>query len=111
MKIFKTKNLEELLLLQWTKFVDYESIQKFITNNILLYASNWNTIVNMKQITTKKIFISKTEVKKDHILFWISFEIPIENKCAVGTAEIYCTIEGSATLAKISGNFYQTTLS
>ena len=96
--------------MQWTKFADYESIQKFITNNILLYASNWNTIVNMKQIKTKKIFISKTEVKKNYILFWISFEIPIENKCAVGTAEVNCTFDGIATLAKISGNFYQTTL-
>jgi hypothetical protein len=111
MKILKLKNFEELLLLQWTKFVDYESIQKFITNNILLYASNWSTIINMKQITTKKIFVSKTEVKKDHILFWISFEIPMTNKCAVGTAEINCTLDGTATLAKISGNFYQTTLS
>ena len=111
MKIFKIKNLEDLLLLQRTKFVDYESIQKFITNNILLYASNWNTIINMKQITTKKIFVSKTEVKKDHILLWISFEIPIENKCAVGTIEINCALDGLATLTKISGNFYQTTLS
>ncbi len=106
MKIITLQKMEELLQLQWTKFVDYKNLMDLIINNIPLYAGNWNTIVQARNISTKKVMVSKVNISQEGILFWFSFEIPMNEKTAVGTAELLCALNGTVKIQRISGNFF-----
>ena len=110
MKLINRKNLEDLLLQNWTKFIDIKSISDLLINNIQLYASNWSVLVPTRSYATKKIHISKTEFtpEKD-LIFWFSFEISKNDKFYVGTFEIICAIDGAFKINNTSGIIYQTT--
>lgn len=110
MKLINRKNLEDLLLQNWTKFIDIKSISDLLINNIQLYASNWSVLLPTRAYTTKKIHISKAEFtpEKDFLL-WLSFELSKNDKFYVGTIELICAIDGSFKINNTNGIIYQTT--
>jgi hypothetical protein len=107
MKLFEKKKLEEHLLSNWTKFTNYQILNNLVTKTIPLYANNWATIQIARNIKTQKIFLSKVEIMSTgEIKLWISFEIPYNNKTAVGTLELITNPLGDYKITQLSGNFY-----
>jgi hypothetical protein len=107
MKLFEKKKLEEHLLSNWTKFVDYKVLNNLVIKAIPLYANNWATIQIARNIKTQKIFFSKVEIiSTGEIKLWISFEIPYNNNTAVGTLELLTNPLGEYKVTQMSGNFY-----
>jgi|LakMenEpi03Aug12_release.lakeMendotaPanAssembly.Ray.scaffolds.fasta_scaffold592806_2 hypothetical protein len=110
MKLINRNHLEDLLLQNWTKFIDSQALTFLIINNIPLYANNWSVIIPVRKYSTKKIHISKTEfIHPNKILFWASFEIEKNNKFYVGTLEILAALDGTYVINNASGVIYQTT--
>lgn len=102
----KTK-LEDILLSSWTKFIDYKYIFDLITNNIKLYSNDWTIIQEINTKKNKHLLISKFEIMQDSkVKIWFDFEMPYQNKDAVGTMEIHCALDGNFTITQFVGNFY-----
>jgi len=103
MKLFEKQKIEEVLTLNWTKYIDYKMLLNFIVNAVPLYASNWAMIKQYKKIQGNKITISKVSLLQNDISFWVSFEIPSNSGVALGTAEILSSIHGDFKMNNISG--------
>lgn len=102
----KTK-FEEILMSYWTKFIDYKYVFDLITNNIKLYSSDWTIIQEINTKKNKQLNIRKFEIVNDsQFRIWFDFEIPWENKDAVGSMEIYSTLNGKFSVTQFVGNFY-----
>jgi hypothetical protein len=107
MKLFEIKKLEELLATNWSKFISYKTFLDIVANNIPLYAPNWSTIQSSRSIKVKTINFSKFEITKNNLIkIWANFEIPFENKIAVGTMEVLCDLNGNYEISRAVGNFY-----
>jgi hypothetical protein len=107
MKLIEKKKLEQLLATNWSKFISYKTAIDIIANNILLYAPNWSTIQSTKPKQLKTLNFSKFEIQENStIKIWINFEIPFENKLAIGTLEALIDIAGNYKITSVSGNFY-----
>ncbi len=106
MKLIDKKKLEEVLSSNWSKFIDYKSLLDITVNSIQLYAQNWSTIYS-SQSKIKKIQITKMEIEKtNQIKIWVNFQIPLENKIAIGAIELLLDIQGNFELTNCVGNFY-----
>jgi hypothetical protein len=106
MKLFETKKVEEVLQQTWTKYIDYKFLLNFIINAVPLYASNWPTIMQYKKIQGNKISISKVTLLENEILFWIDFEVPLDNCLSTGTVEISSNLNGNSKVIQIVGTVY-----
>ena len=109
MSILKKDKLADLLTANWTKFIDYRTLMSFVINSVKLYASNWSMLEYDKKIQGNKIMVSKTILKKQGLLFWVDFEVPIEHKLSIGTIELYLDLSGNYHIEKIVGNLFYNT--
>lgn len=106
MNIVNKKKLEEVLSSSWSKFIDYKSLFDIAVNSIELYAPNWSTIYSNVS-TLKKLQLTKLEIQDNaKIKIWINFEIPLNEKTAIGAMELLFDINGNYILNNIVGNFY-----
>jgi hypothetical protein len=108
MKIIEKKKLEELLATNWSKFINYKTIEDIIADLLPLYAQNWSTIQATSNLQLKKINLTKFEITENNLIaFWANFEFPFKNKFAVGTAEFQCPLsQGGYIVSNIVGNLY-----
>jgi hypothetical protein len=106
MKILNEEKLKETLFENWTRYIDYTELGSIIINTIKLYASNWNTIALSKNFTTKKITISKIDFHNGNLLWWFNFEMPFNEKTAIGTIELIGALGKQPSFSQITGNFY-----
>jgi hypothetical protein len=106
MSILKKDKLADLLTANWTKFIDYRTLMSLVINSVKLYASNWSMLEYDKKIQGNKIMVSKTILTKQGLLFWVDFEVPIENKLAIGTIELCLDLSGNYHIEKIVGNLF-----
>lgn len=106
MSILKKEKLADLLTANWTKFIDYRTLMSFVINSVKLYANNWSMLEYDKKIQGNKIMISKTILEKQGIIFWVDFEVPIDNKVAIGTIELCLELSGNYRTEKIVGNLF-----
>lgn len=106
MNILKKEKLADLLTANWTKFIDYKSLMSFVINSVKLYAQNWSMLEYNKKIQSNKIMISKTIINDHEIIFWVDFEVPIENNLAIGTMEISVSLSGFFQVKNLLGNLF-----
>lgn len=106
MKLFDTKKIEEVLKLNWTKYIDYKLLMAFIINAVPLYAANWSIIKQYKKIQGNKIAISKVTLAENALLFWVDFEVPVHDGISAGTIELICSTDGSFKINNISGTIF-----
>ena len=108
MKIIEKKKLEELLATNWSKFINYKTIEDIIADLLPLYAQNWSTIQATSNLQLKKINLTKFEITENNLIaFWANFEFPFKNKFAVGTAEFQCPLSQEGyVVSNIVGNIY-----
>jgi len=106
MKILKEEKLKESLFENWTKYIDYSELSSMLVNTIKLYASNWTTIALSKNFSTKKITLSKIDFNNGKLVWWFKFEMPFNEKTAVGTIEIVGALGSQPYFSQITGNYY-----
>jgi hypothetical protein len=106
MKIINQEKLANLLTQNWTKFLDYKNLMELVINTVQLYASNWSMLEYCGNIQGNKISVSKTEFNKTSILFYIYFEVLLDESVAMGTLELNVPLNGQHTVNKINGNIF-----
>lgn len=106
MKIINQEKLANMLTQNWTKFLDYKNLMMFVTNTVQLYAPNWSMLEYSAKIQANKITVIKTTLLKNSFLFFIQFEIIIENRLASGTLELNVPLDGNYQLNNIQGNIF-----
>jgi hypothetical protein len=106
MSILKKEKLADLLTANWTKFIDYRTLMSLAINSVKLYANNWSMLEYDKKIQGNKIMISKTIIEKHGLVFWVDFEVPIENKVAIGTIQFCQELSGNYRIEQIVGNLF-----
>lgn len=106
--VLKADKLEELMVANWTQFIDSSKLLGFVLktvqNNIDRLA-----IISIAKIQSKgmSITFSRCHWHKNGFIIWTEFHVPLAiNKIAEGTLELVLSSEGSIYVNNISGNVY-----
>lgn len=106
--VLKADKLEELLVANWTQFIDSSKLLGFVLktvqNNIDRLA-----IISCAKINPKGVSVtfSRCHWNDNGFLIWAEFHVPIStNKIAEGTMELFLLSEGSISVINILGNVY-----
>lgn len=99
------EKLEELLVRNWTKFLDTKKIMVRTLQDVNTSTDKFNYCENEKQITntTTQISISRFYLAESGFTIWIEFIIPNNKYISVGTIEYILYHNGSIELKQIIG--------
>ena len=106
--IIKKENLEQLLVANWTQFIDTGLLRSFVQNEVPKHLSSLiNIPVKKPSINSSNISLSRMYRFRNGYIVWIEFISTLDNKTAEGTIEAFideerCSIE----LTSINGNVY-----
>ena len=105
-EIINSKKLEELLIANWTSFINYSKLMAHILEIV-----RDTELAVMEQSTIPKIgiqiSISRFELIHNGFLIWVEFKVPKEeNKIAIGTSELKLSYSGGLSHIKTIGNLY-----
>lgn len=105
---FKENKLEEILVANWTHFLDSSRLLAFVLQTV---KANINSlvIISSSEIKPKGISItlSRCYWTKTGFTLWVEFHIPItKNKMAEGTMELHLFYNGNITHIGTIGNLY-----
>jgi hypothetical protein len=106
--VFKEEKLEELLVANWTHFLDSSRLLAFVLQNVKANINNL-AIISSSEIKPKGISIttSRCHWTPKGFILWIEFHIPIETKkMSEGTMELLLSNDGNITNITILGNLY-----
>jgi hypothetical protein len=104
MKLVNYTKLQEVLLSNWTKFIDYQTLSEIITNNIELYAANWTTVITTEKLKVKSITLKNFALtEKNTIVLDFQFSIPWKKTIASGAILIECAINQKPNVGNIKG--------
>lgn len=104
--MLKKNKLEELLLTNWTKFIDMKLFSKIITENVHANINQLAFLNKQKQITGTKITISKFQLLSEGFVIWVEFQIPYQNNMTEGTIEFLLLYSGHLKHIQTIGNVY-----
>jgi len=104
--MINSKKLEELLIANWTSFINYSKLMAHILEIV-----RDTELAVMEQSTIPKvgiqISISRFELIHNGFLIWVEFKVPKEeNKIAIGTSELKLSASGDLSHIKTIGNLY-----
>jgi hypothetical protein len=106
--VIKEEQLEELLLVNWTKFLDTAQIMAFVLSNV---RSSINSFTHLEQTQFAKkavqVTLSRFQPVKNGFILWAEFNIPINEQIAIGTTELHLTNTGTLSHIQSIGNLYQ----
>lgn len=105
---FKEDKLEEILVANWTQFLDSSKLMAFVLQNV---QANINSlvIISSSEIKTKgvSITLSRFYCTSTGFTLWVEFNIPLAiNKMAEGTMELNLSHEGIISHNMTIGNIY-----
>lgn len=106
MKIINQEKLANVLTQNWTKFLDYKTLMDFVINTVQLYVPNWSMLQYCAKIQGNKITVSKVTISKTALLFFINFEVIIDDKLASGTLELSVSLAGEHKVNNVYGNVF-----
>jgi len=106
MRILYKDKLADLLTQNWTKFIDYKTLMSFAINSVQLYAKNWCMLEHDKKNKNNKIMISKTRIENNYMVFWLDFEVIVQENLAIGSIEFTTDLMGNFKLKEITGNLF-----
>jgi hypothetical protein len=102
MKLVNYTKLQEVLLSNWTKFIDYQTLSEIITNNIELYAANWTTVITTEKLKVKSITLKNFALtEKNTIVLDFQFSIPWKKTIASGALQIECAVNQKPIVSNI----------
>jgi hypothetical protein len=110
--ILQVENLEELLLKNWTQFLDSSRFMAFCLQNI---RDNQHTFteadvdigVSQSSAVNLQITLSRFQIKPNYFILWAEFKMPINHsKFAIGTSELTLSNTGELKHIQTLGNLY-----
>jgi len=110
---FKEDKLEELLVANWTQFIDSSKLMGFVLKKVQDNTNNLAIICNT-EIKPKgfKITVSRCYLKLQGFIVWVEFTFPLStNKMAEGTMELLLSHNGSISHMRTLGNIYSSNFS
>lgn len=89
------QNLENLLIANWAKFLDFKQIIAFTLNCVRDNKDSLQTVLE-DELPEKnvQVTISRFELYPDGFVIWIDYTVPYENTIAVGTVESKLNLNG-----------------
>jgi hypothetical protein len=103
----KKEKLEELLVANWTQFIDSSKLMAFVLQKVQKNQNQFAIINGKKSPTGMRITISHFYPSVAGFVFWVEFIIPLEiNKTAEGTMELSLSHTGNITHIKTLGNIF-----
>ena len=103
---FKEEKLEELLVANWTQFIDSSKLLAFVLQNVQQNKSKLAMIPN-SEINPKgiKITLSRCYLTTKGFFLWVEFTVPLAAKqVAEGTMELLLHHNGSINYLSNTGN-------
>jgi len=106
--IFREDKLEELLVANWTHFLDSSRLLAFVLQTV---KANINrlAIISSSEIKPKgvSITLSRCYWTPTGFTLWVEFNVPMAtNKMAEGTMELHLSNNGSITHINTLGNLH-----
>jgi hypothetical protein len=92
--IYKAK-LEELLLKNWSSFIDTKRFVAFVLN--LASNTEFPTIKEDVKVNGTQLKLSRFEPVKSGFTIWVEFSIPKDSGMIIGTTELHMSILGDFT--------------
>ena len=105
---FREEKLEELLVANWTQFLDSFKLLRFVLQNVKAN-TNRLAIISQSEIKSKgsSITLSRCHWSKAGFVIWIEFHVPrASNQAAEGTMEANLSCNGSITHINTIGNIF-----
>lgn len=105
---FKEDKLEELLIANWTHFVDSSKLMAYVLQKIQENTNNL-AIISATEIKTNgvRITLSRCALKPQGFILWVDFSAPLsKDKMAEGTMELFLSHNGSISYMTTMGNIY-----
>lgn len=106
MKLLKTDKINETLVQNWTKFIDYRALLDLAINSIKLYANNWSPIQSTNTFKGNKIMIAKFNIDNSGYAFQVNFEIKFKDDVAIGSFQINIGFENAVRVSNMHGNLF-----
>ena len=110
MKVLNKAKLEELLVANWTKFMDTKAMMAFVLgcvrDNI---EKNFCVMPGSASNKGVQITVSRFHIAQDGFTIWIDFHVPQEEGVAVGTSELHLSPTGTLTHIRTLGNLFAKT--
>ena len=106
--VFKEDKFEEIMVANWTQFLDSSKLLNFISNIVKTNINNF-AIINSRELKPKGASITLSRFYRINTGFslWAEFQVPIDtNKMSEGTMELYLSSNGIITYVTMTGNIY-----
>jgi hypothetical protein len=103
---FKEDKLEEILVANWTQFLDSSKLLAFVLQTIQTNINEFKTI-SSSEIKPKGISLTLSRCYwiPTGFTLWVEFHAPIaKNKMAEGTMELHLSYNGNITHVNTLGN-------
>lgn len=108
MKPLKEEKIEEILVANWTQFIDVSLLRSFIQDVVEKNLNKLNIIPMKTSFKGNSISLSRFYVDKDGYYFWIEFHNMIKKYITEGTIEAYVPFENNKIkMISIIGNLYE----
>lgn len=102
----KIDKLEELLLANWTQFLDSSRLLSFVLETVRDEKENLAVVPASVKPSGVKIMISRFQLALDKFVVWVEFTVPIEDSLAFGTMELDLSYSGNISHVQTMGNLY-----
>lgn len=107
--IVNLEKLENLLVANWTQFIDIRLLMNFVQNEA---QKNIDSFINIQEkrstINSNKISLSRFSPFKNGYIIWIEFNILLNEKIAEGTIEAsFSNFDQKVELKSINGILIQ----
>lgn len=105
---FNENKLEELLIANWSHFLDSSKLLAFVIQYTKANINNFD-IIKVKEIKSKgvKISISRFYLTSNGFNLWVEFNVPSSsNQMVEGTTELNISHNGNITHVNTTGNLY-----
>lgn len=107
-KVLKEDKLEELLVANWTKFLDSGKIMGYVLQVVQANLNNL-AVIPSTDMRPKgvQITLSRFHWTMSGFLIWVEFNVPVAiNKLAEGTVELHLSSNGTLSYTQVLGNLY-----
>ncbi len=108
MTVLKQGKLEELLVANWTSFMDYSKLMAFVLKCVRDNVNKDFSILTQSSVKRKgvQITLSRFQLVENGFIVWVDFSVPHENNVAVGTSELHLSPSGTLTHMRTLGNLF-----
>lgn len=107
--VLKDDKLEELLVANWTKFLDSQKVMAFVLQNVRDRIESFACIPSAEfRNNGVRVTLSRFQIVPNGFIVWVEFTVPTEDSAvAIGTTELHLTNVGDISHIQTLGNIYR----